>query len=253
MGTLRLLTCALCPLSTVVATDASSSWQAAVSAEVDPKVVSEFQRFALQRGAWTHLLAPPAAWLKEHNLLEPEAELPGDTVFTAHPVAEMFARVPQYRTRWRREYKARIHINVAELGAYLHEEARIAGRVRSGRPLTGLDSQVCLGALVKGRSASGVLNKMLRASLGPLLGSRLFPAHLFLPSALNPADDPTRNAVVRRPSLEKPDWWSALEQGDVQPFDSFLGSLPESESASRCFQAGGAFAAWRVAPRCAEV
>ena len=236
LGHLAVVDLRALPLSTVVATDASSSWQAAVSAEVDPKVVSEFQRFALQRGAWTHLLAPPAAWLKEHNLLEPEAELPGDTVFTAHPVAEMFARVPQYRTRWRREYKARIHINVAELGAYLHEEARIAGRVRSGRPLTGLDSQVCLGALVKGRSASGVLNKMLRASLGPLLGSRLFPAHLFLPSALNPADDPTRNAVVRRPSLEKPDWWSALEQGDVQPFDSFLGSLPESESASRVFK-----------------
>ena len=43
----------------------------------------------------------------------------------------------------------------------------------------------------------------MRASLGPPLGSRLFPYHLFLRSALNPADDPTRNTEVRAPSLQR--------------------------------------------------
>ncbi|CAE7938851.1 unnamed protein product, partial [Symbiodinium necroappetens] len=117
------------PLTTVIASDASSSWQAAVSAEVAQPVVEEFQRHSLQRGAWTKLLAPPSAWLKEHNLLQPEAELPGDFEFVANPVAECLARVPQYKTRWRRQYTRRMHINVAELGAYLHEEARKIGLV----------------------------------------------------------------------------------------------------------------------------
>ena len=224
------------PLSTVIASDASSSWQAAVSAEVAQPVVEEFQRHSLQRGAWSKLLAPPSAWLREHNMLEPEAELPGDFEFSAHPVAECLARVPQFRTRWRRQYTRRMHINVAELGAYLHEEARLAGRVLSGRPLCALDSQVCLGALVKGRSASWILNRRLRASLAPLLCSRLFPCFLFFPSALNPADDPTRNSEVRPPSMQKPAWWSALEQGQVEPFEAFLASVNHGAKNDASFQ-----------------
>ncbi|CAE7225139.1 unnamed protein product [Symbiodinium sp. CCMP2592] len=174
------------PSGTIIATDASSSWQAAVSAEISPAVVAEFQRHSLQKGAWTKLLTPPSAWLKEHNLLEPESELPGDFEFSAHPVAEAFARV-------------------------------------------------CLGCLVKGRSASPILNRKLRASLGPLLGSRLFPCHLFLPSALNPGDDPTRNTQVRLPSLAKPDWWRALEVGDTGPFDDFLAAAGADSDASARF------------------
>ena len=224
------------PLTTVIASDASSSWQAAVSAEVALPVVEEFQRHSLQRGAWTKLLAPPSAWLKEHNLLQPEAELPGDFEFVANPVAECLARVPQYKTRWRRQYTRRMHINVAELGAYLHEEARLAGRVLSGRPLCALDSQVCLGALVKGRSASWILNCRLRASLAPLLGSRLFPSFLFFPSALNPADDPTRHAEVRAPSMRKPAWWTSLEEGEVGPFEAFLAALPPKVQGSEAFE-----------------
>ncbi|CAE7600178.1 unnamed protein product, partial [Symbiodinium necroappetens] len=220
------------PLDSIIATDASSAWQAAVSAPVSSEVVAEFQRHAVQRGAWSKLLPPPAAWLKEHNLLEPESELPGDTVFTAHPVAEAAARVPVFEVRWRREHKRRMHINVAELEAYLHEESRLAGRVLSGRPLFGLDSQVCIGALAKGRSASPVLNRKLRASLAPLLCSRLFPHYLFFPTDLNPADDPTRARAVRAPSLQKPSWWTSLEEGDTAPFDEFLRSagVPADES-----------------------
>ena len=221
------------PLSTVIASDASSSWQAA---EVAQPVVEEFQRHTLQRGAWTKLLAPPSAWLKEHSLLQPEAELPGDFEFSAHPVAECLARVPQFRTRWRRQYTRRMHINVAELGAYLHEEARLAGRVLSGRPLCALDSQVCLGALVKGRSASWILNRKLRVSLAPLLCSRLFPCFLFFPSALNPADDPTKDSEVRPPSMLKPAWWSSLEQGQVEPFEAFLASVNHGAQDGASFQ-----------------
>ncbi|CAE7334124.1 unnamed protein product [Symbiodinium microadriaticum] len=212
----------------IIATDASSSWQAAVEADIEVGVAEEFFRHALQRGAWTRLLTPPSAWLREHDLLSPESELPGDMQFVTHPVAEAAARVPAYRCLWRQEYRTRMHINIAELGAYLREESRLAGRCKSVRQLFGLDSQVCLGALVKGRSASPALNRMLQASLGPLLSSRIFPAYFFFPSALNPADDPTRGQPVRRPSLQPPDWWHALVEGSAESFDVFL-KLVESD------------------------
>ncbi|CAE7214139.1 unnamed protein product, partial [Symbiodinium necroappetens] len=38
-------------------------------------------RFKLVAGAWTRLLTPPSAWLREHDLLPPESELPGDMQF----------------------------------------------------------------------------------------------------------------------------------------------------------------------------
>ena len=236
LGHLAIVDLRAQPLDSIIATDASSSWQAAVSAPVSSEVVAEFQRHSVQRGAWSKLLPPPAAWLKEHNLLEPESELPGDMVFTAHPVAVAAARVPVFEVRWRREHKRRMHINVAELEAYLHEESRLAGRVLSGRPLFGLDSQVCIGALAKGRSSSPILNRKLRASLAPLLCSRLFPHYLYFPTDLNPADDPTRARAVRRPSLLKPSWWTALEDGDTAPFDEFLRGVGEFVDEPRSFE-----------------
>ena len=113
-----------------------------------PAVVAEFQRHSLQKGAWTKLLTPPSAWLKEHNLLEPESELPGDFEFSAHPVAEAFARVPLFKVRWRRKYKHRMHINVAELAAYFARRGQNRGQG-------------------SGPCASPILNRKLRASLGP--------------------------------------------------------------------------------------
>ena len=48
----------------------------------------------------------------------------------------------------------------------------------------GLDSQVALGTLVKGRAASKRLNSLLRGSSPNLLGSDLYGAYGFFPSAL---------------------------------------------------------------------
>ena len=222
LGHLAVLDLRAPVLPSIIATDASSSWQAAVEAPLPLEVSEELLRHTLQRGAWTRLLSPPAAWLKQHSLLEPGDELPGEVSYSAHPVADAAARVPAYRCLWRREYKNRVHINVAELGAYLREEARVAGRHSASRPLFGLDSQVCLGCLCKGRSASGVLNRMLAASLGPLLSSRVFPGHFFFPSSLNPADDPTRHRSVRGPTSPKPSWWASLEDGDPSLLEAFL-------------------------------
>ena len=97
-------------------------------------IAREFLRRSLQKGAWIRLLAPAAAHLREQQLLEPEAELPDDEVFSTHPVAVAAATVPVYACAWRKEYKARVRINVAELEAFLREEARLAGRAAPDLP-----------------------------------------------------------------------------------------------------------------------
>ena len=227
LGPLAVVELRAQPCAAIFATDASSQWQAAVSAPVSASVVSEAVRHSLQKGAWSRLLSPPSAWLKEHDMLEPQQELPGEQPFAAHPFAAALAPVPQFRVLWRREYKSRVHINVAVLEAYLQEEARLAGRACAAKALFGLDSQVALGALMKGRSASPILNRMLSASLGPLLGSRIFP-HF---------------AEVRLPSLSKPEWWAALEQNDTGPLDAWLARVsftdPEGFDQSTLFELGG--------------
>ncbi|CAE7512666.1 unnamed protein product [Symbiodinium sp. KB8] len=134
----------------VTATDASSTWQAAVRAPVPCEVAREGVRQSIQKGAWTRLLADTAAWLREKDLLEPERELPDGFVFPAPPLYVGLACYPAYSELWRREYRSRVHINVAELEAYLREEARAGGRKPTHRFLFGLDSQVALGAVVKG-------------------------------------------------------------------------------------------------------
>jgi len=60
----------------VGASDASSEWMAAV-AEIDPALAAEFSRFSLKKSNWTKLLPPGKAWLRQHELLSVEEELPG--------------------------------------------------------------------------------------------------------------------------------------------------------------------------------
>ena len=66
-----------------------------------------------------------------------------------------------------------------------------------------MDSQVALGALVKGRASSRALNFEMQRSLGPHLSSDLYPAYGFWPSKLNRADAPTRDSAVEGPGLGK--------------------------------------------------
>ena len=76
---------------------------------------------------------------------------------------------------------------------------------------------------------------MLASALGPLLASRIFPAYLFFPSALNPSDDPTRHQAVRPPSLQKPRWWQEIEEGRFDEFDAFLAAAADHDEAKASF------------------
>ena len=115
-----------------------------------------------------------------------------------------------------------MHINCTELAAQLREESRLAVVSSSVRYLYALDSQVALGALVKGRSASRALNNMLQRSLAHCIGSDLYAGFGFFPSSLNRADAPTRGAVPPEPDIPLPQWWSSASVGDFRMFDDWL-------------------------------
>lgn len=110
------------------------------------------------------------------------------------------------------------HINQTELRAHLIEESRLGGSCVSVKQLYGLDSQVALGGLVKGRFASKSLNSELSRSIATQLGSDLYGFYMFFPSSANRADGPTRGVVPPAPDVTLPSWWDSLSNGDYQEF-----------------------------------
>ena len=210
-------------LGVIHATDASDWGMAAVAAEIPRPLAREAFRWGLNRSSWSRLLPPGKAWLKTKGALDFRAELPGDEDFyDTHPLWELLARVPSYVEQWRRPHKKRIHINIGELAAHLREESRIGLQFQSVRVCHGLDSQVSLGALVKGRAASKSLNSLLRGSLPNMLGCDLYAAYGFFPSGIHRADGPTRNAAPSKPDVSEPFWWSLENAEQLAAFDDWI-------------------------------
>ena len=227
-------------VSRIHATDASNWGMAAVSASVSRNLAKEALRFSLTRSTWTRLLAPGAALMYEKGLLDAEDQLPDEEAvpYRTHPFWNLLATAPTYRECWRLPHLRQVHINLAELSAHLREEKRIADLEVSVRVPYGLDSQVALGALVKGRSASPQLTSLLSRSIPTVLGRDIYAGYGFFPSEVNPADAPTRSAEVPPPSTLFPDWYAGLEAGDVAGFDKWFeeeetrAGLPMPESFS---------------------
>ena len=114
------------------------------------------------------------------------------------------------------------HINVLELRAHLREEKMLAATHRSLRIPFGIDSQVALGALTKGRAASKALNAELQKTLAYPLGSDLYGNYMYFLSEHNRADGPTRRRAVDDPDAELPVWWTSLSAGDPTLFDRWM-------------------------------
>ena len=207
------------------ATDASNWGMAAVSAPVSRNLAKEALRFSLTRSTWTRLLAPSAALMYEKGLLAAEDQLPDEDAvpYRTHPFWNLLATAPTYGECWRLPHLRQVHINLAELSAHLREEKRIADVECSVRVPYGLDSQVALGALVKGRSASPQLTSMLSRSIPTILGRDVYAGYGFFPSEVNPADAPTRSAEVPAPTEVFPDWYAGLDAGVFSGFDRWFG------------------------------
>lgn len=208
----------------VTATDASTWWEASCTAAVPQPVADELYRHVLRKSVWTRLLPPGKAWERAHGLLDSAAELPGDEEFKMNPLWQLLATCLRYRLLKRKKATSRRHINIGELRASLAAEEKLAKAMPCSRELICMDSQVCLGALIKGRSASPSLNWELSCSLPTMLGYDCYSDYCYFESSLNPADDPTRQRPLREPVCELPAWWLDVCTGDFSEFDSWLES-----------------------------
>ena len=205
----------------ICATDASSNCLAGVKASVPAAVVKELSRHTLRKGAWSKLLPAEKAWRREHDILPASEELPEDE-FRTHPLWEICARGLHYVESWRRRAWRPMHINVLELKAHLYEEKRLATSKHALRVPFGIDSQVTLGAVVKGRAASKALNDEMKRSMCYPIGADLYGLYMYYASASNRADGPTRESPPEPPDLDLPDWWEQLAAGDFRAFDEWL-------------------------------
>ena len=209
--------------SRVTATDASDWGEAAVVSKIPSAFAEELFRRALRKSMWTRLLPPGKAWEKSHGCLAPDEELPdGETGCQTNPLWEIAATCFQYSLLFKSRASSRRHINVGELRAYLRAEKMLGRQMPSTREVFGLDSQVCLGLLCKGRSASGALNRELWQSVPTMVCQDTYGSYMYFMSALNPADDPTRGQEIRMPCRDLPSWWNSLVAGDFDSFDSWL-------------------------------
>lgn len=211
-------------LPMVSATDASCEAMAAVRAFIPSAVAKECGRYALKKGTWSRLLPPGRAELRKQQLLSPDDELPG-VGLTSHPLWSLLARGLRYEEVWRAEVHGSPHINLLELKAFLKEERRLCGLHRQKRCLSALDSQVCLGSLVKGRSSSPGINRALKTSLAYPLGSGFYNYFMYYLSEENRADGPTRQRPPDPPDAELPGWFHDLCQGDLGGFDEWIAGL----------------------------
>ena len=225
----------------VFAVDASDWGEAVTSCPTTSAFTKELSRHALRKGVWTRLLAPAAARARSHGNLDPDRELPGgeEARFRSHPLWTTVFRVGKFGVAWKRGTPRRRHINIGELRAFLHAEKAGKLRGKASRVLIGGDSQVALRCMLKGRSVSRSLNLELQKSLGFILGGGVQSYLMYCPTKLNPADDPTRGAAVREPSLPEPSWWASALLGDFALLDQWksdplsLSGIPDLEELSR--------------------
>ena len=206
----------------VVASDASSSAEAAVSAPLLPDVSSELCRHGLQKGLWSRLLKPTDALLRERGQLADDEQLPSGT-YVSHPLWETMSKSLRFSSFGKvRKARKRRHINIGEMRAAIAAEARVGRLWPNSRCAHLMDSQVAIAALMKGRSSSPSLNIELRKSLGAHLGYNVRPSFGFLKTHLNPSDDPTWGKAVRGPCEDPPDWLRELLLGNFEPADAHL-------------------------------
>ena len=206
----------------MVATDASLSGMGGVKAEFSSAFSEELCRHALKKSSWAILLPPGKSRQKAHGVLDPSEELPDDFEYSVHPLWELCARSCKFKTTWKAPCPANTHINVLEMRAHMREERRLCRALMNMRIPTALDSQVVLGAVIKGRASSTALNKELRRNLGYPIGNDLYEYYMFFPSAMNRADGPSRGAAPLPPDLPLPSWWDDAMQGLFGRMDVWL-------------------------------
>ena len=206
----------------IAASDASGWGEAAVVGSIPRSLGKELIRHGLRKSVWAKLLAPADAWMKSHDLLGEEEELPGEGCYRSNPLFELCAEAPHYKLLFASAKKGQRHINIGELRAALRVERLLGEQTPSSRLLLGADSQVALGTLIKGRATSKALNQELVRSIPWMLGLDVYLECLYFHTKLNRGDDPTRGKDIRPPTRCWPEWIAEIEAGDFGGFDRWL-------------------------------
>ena len=228
-----LCICVLLPLSAtnlrarvsprITATDASNWGEAAVVSSLPYFTAKEIFRHCLRKSLWVKLLAPAKAWLRAHEMLEVDEEVPeGEERYHSHPLWQLLAECLDFKELYATQKSGNRHINIGELRGTLRAEERHAQRGGGCREIYALDSQVALGCLVKGRSSSASLNNELVRSLPTILMREMCCECIYFETSVNRADDPTRGKEVRGPTMALPSWWEELARGEFRGFDDWL-------------------------------
>ena len=208
----------------VIASDASSSAEAAAFCHMPQPASQELFRHTLAKGLWNKLLAPYPSLLREKGLLDCEEELPGDEPgYVSHPLWEEIALSSKFENFGRIVHvRTKRHINLGEIRAAVAAEERLSRDYQDVRYVHLQGSQVSIAALTKGRSSSRAINRELQRSLPCYLGSGLRPGYGFLRSKLNPSDDRTRGVPLRCPARKPAAWMTRFLEGDLDALDSAL-------------------------------
>ena len=214
--------------STISCTDATVHTGAAVEVTVGQELSNAFFRAAEYRGDYVRLDDRDRAFPPANDRLVPEAPFIADVVgaldwevTSSHAFAETS------------------HINLQETG-----EIRLLLRKLSRRSLAplrhtnGTDSNVALGAWGKGRSSSFLLGGQLRVSLGWALLAQITIANFRIGTKHNPADDPTRDAVLRTPTV-KPPWLAKAARATPMPAHPSLRFPRHLRRCRECFAGRG--------------
>ena len=205
------------------ASDASNWGEAAVVARLPTGIAHELYRLTLRKSLWVKLLAPSRAWMRSHGVLEPDQEVPeGADRYHSHPLWQLLAECLEYELLYAKKKSGARHINIGELRGALKAEERFSLKEPCSRNILGLDSQVALGCLVKGRSSSGSLNEELVRSLPVMLVKEMYMECIYFETSVNRGDDPTRGRKIRGPSRPLPPWWWDVCRGDLKSFEDWL-------------------------------
>ena len=220
------------------ASDASDWGWAACSAELPEVLRSEVHRHKLSKPVWAKLLSPLRAVQRLKGLLPPADELPSGLVLPTHPLFMDLASSLQFQVDKKAPVRRSTHINISELRSMVECERLAALRHFPSRIMSLSNSQVSLGCWIKGRSTSVGLNQELQQSLPVHLWCGMTSNGAYIPSELNPADDPTRHVAIRSPSKSLPSWIFDLIEShrgggscDWTSFDAWLDSYGFSSQA----------------------
>lgn len=127
-----------------------------------------------------------------------------------------------FRELFRFRFKKTGHINCLECRVYKTWLKHCCKTHPRSRIVSFLDSRVTMGAAAKGRSSSAALSRILRTSLGYILGGCLYPGALHCRSAWNRADGPSWDCPVPGPSRPMPMWLRELREGRTEGFDQMV-------------------------------